>query len=104
MNKTNDIVEQRRKKLEDLKMNSNVRDIFVKRSKIIQDDTHIFFYSALITYHGNNIDLGRKWRRMPLLTAMEEIGGIDSGLLDDREKLLDFAYSKGISITQNYDF
>jgi len=56
--------------------------------------------SALITYHGNSIDLGRKWRRMPLLTAMEEIGGIDSGLLDDRQKLLNFASSKGISITQ----
>ena len=56
--------------------------------------------SALITYQGNSIDLGRKWRRMPLLTAMEEIGGIDSGLLDDRQKLLNFASSKGISITQ----
>ena len=56
--------------------------------------------SALITYHGNSIDLGRKWRRMPLLTAMEEIGGIDPGLLDDRQKLLDFASSKGIPLTQ----
>ena len=56
--------------------------------------------SALITYHGNSIDLARKWRRMPLLTAMEEIGGVDSDLLDDREKLLNFASSKGISITQ----
>ena len=56
--------------------------------------------SAVITYQGNSIDLGRKWRRMPLLTAMEEIGGIDPGLLDDRQKLLDFASSKGIPLTQ----
>jgi len=56
--------------------------------------------SAVITYQGNAIDFGRKWRRMPLLTAMEEIGGIDSSLLDDRQKLLDFASSKGIHITQ----
>lgn len=56
--------------------------------------------SAVITYQGNSIDLGRKWRRMPLLTAMEEIGGIDPDLLDDREKLLNFASSKGIHITQ----
>ncbi len=56
--------------------------------------------SAVITYQGNSIDFGRKWRRMPLLTAMEEIGGVDSSLLDDRKKLLDFASSKGIHITQ----
>jgi lysyl-tRNA synthetase class 2 len=31
---------------------------------------------------------------------MEEIGGIDPGLLDDRQKLLDFASSKGIPLTQ----
>jgi lysyl-tRNA synthetase class 2 len=56
--------------------------------------------SAVITCQGNSIDFGRKWRRMPLLTAMEEIGGIDYSLLDNREKLLDFASSKGIHITQ----
>ncbi len=56
--------------------------------------------SAVITCQGNSIDFGRKWRRMPLLTAMEEIGGIAYSLLDNREKLLDFASSKGIHITQ----
>lgn len=56
--------------------------------------------STLITYNGNSIDLGRKWLRMPLLKALEEIGGIDPSLLDDRGKLLNFASSKGINITQ----
>jgi lysyl-tRNA synthetase, class II len=56
--------------------------------------------STSITYQGNAIDLGVKWRRLSLVRALEEYGGIDPGLLDDREKLLELADSKNIKITK----
>jgi len=56
--------------------------------------------STVITYQGNSIDMEGPWRRVTLLSALEEFGGIDAGLLKSREGLLDFASSKGIKITK----
>lgn len=54
--------------------------------------------STSISYQGNVIDFSGKWRRIDLLTAMENIGGIDPKLLNDKEKLIEYASSKGIKI------
>jgi lysyl-tRNA synthetase, class II len=56
--------------------------------------------STTISYQGNAINLGTKWRRMSLASALEEYGGIDSGLLNDREGLLELADSKNIKINK----
>lgn len=53
-----------------------------------------------IIYQGNRIDMSCRWRRMTLLSAIEEIGGIEADLLNDREGLLEFASSKGVKITK----
>jgi lysyl-tRNA synthetase class 2 len=56
--------------------------------------------SAKISYQGQTIDLTGKWRRMTLFSALEEIGGIDRPLLNDKEGLLEFASRKGIKMTK----
>ncbi len=56
--------------------------------------------STTISYQGKSIDLGKKWRRMSLASALEEYGGIDAGLMNDRERLLELAASKKIKITK----
>ena len=56
--------------------------------------------STTISYQGNAIDLDAKWRRMSLASALEEYGGINSGLIDDREGLLELAETKQIKITK----
>jgi lysyl-tRNA synthetase, class II len=56
--------------------------------------------STSISYQGNTIDLGAKWRRMSLSCALEEYGGINPDLLNDREGLLELADSKNIKITK----
>lgn len=56
--------------------------------------------STSIIYQGNNIDFSGKWRRISLLNALEEFGGVDPSLLEDKEKLLEFAYTNGIKITK----
>jgi len=56
--------------------------------------------STTISYQGNAIDLGAKWRRMSLASALEEYGGINPSLLNDREGLLELAAIKEIKITK----
>ncbi|WP_435548852.1 lysine--tRNA ligase [Desulfobacterium sp. N47] len=56
--------------------------------------------STSIVYQGNSIDFSGKWKRISLLNALEEFGGVDPSLIKDKEKLLNFAYSKGIKITK----
>ena len=56
--------------------------------------------STEISYQGNAIDLGAKWRRMSLASALEEYGGINSTLLNDREGLLELAAKKNINLTK----
>jgi lysyl-tRNA synthetase, class II len=56
--------------------------------------------STTISYQGSAIDLGAKWRRMSLAFALEEYGGINPSLLNDREGLLKLAAIKKIKITK----
>jgi lysyl-tRNA synthetase class 2 len=56
--------------------------------------------SAQISYQGKDIDLSGKWRRLSLFSALEELGGIDPALLNDKEGLLKFASQEGIKVTK----
>jgi lysyl-tRNA synthetase class 2 len=56
--------------------------------------------SAKISYQGQRIDMTGNWRRMTLFSALEEIGGIDRQLLNNKEGLLEFASRKGIKVTK----
>jgi lysyl-tRNA synthetase class 2 len=56
--------------------------------------------STTISYQGDAIDLGAKWRRMSLASALEEYGGINPNLQNDREGLLELAELKKINITK----
>lgn len=56
--------------------------------------------STTISYQGDTIDLGAKWRRISLASALEEYGGINPSLLNDQEGLLELAALKKIKITK----
>ena len=56
--------------------------------------------TTTISYKGDAIDLGAKWRRMSLTSALEEYGGVNPSLLNDREGLLELAAIKKIKITK----
>ncbi|HPA14483.1 MAG TPA: lysine--tRNA ligase [Desulfobacterales bacterium] len=56
--------------------------------------------SDTIHYQGNTIQMGGRWPRITISSALKELGGIDTDLLTDRNKLLDFAASRGIQITK----
>ncbi len=56
--------------------------------------------NSKISYQGEQIYLGGKWKRITLAKSLEELGGIDPEILNDKEKLLEFAREKNVKITK----
>ena len=56
--------------------------------------------SKQISYQDQPIDLSSPWRRMPLFSALVELGGIDADLLKNRGALLEFASRHNIKVTK----
>ena len=56
--------------------------------------------SAKFSYQGETIDVSGQWRRMPLFSALVELGGIDRALLNDKQGLLEFAARNGVQVTK----
>ena len=56
--------------------------------------------STTVEYQGNSIDFSGKWRRITLFKALEEIGGIEPDILKDKEKLIEYAGSRGITLSK----
>lgn len=56
--------------------------------------------SGSFIYRDVRIDLDEKWQRMTLAGALETIGGVDPDVLSDRQALVDFAASRGISLPE----
>ncbi len=54
--------------------------------------------SPIITYQGQEIDLTPPWKRIEFLKALTELGEVPPGILNDREKLLNFAKQKGVEL------
>ncbi len=53
-----------------------------------------------VEYQGDTIDFSGPWRRMTLAQSLEEIGGIDPALLDDKDALLKLAEERGVKVTK----
>ena len=75
-------------------------DLMELTEKLIAGVAETVTGSAKISYQGQSIDMTGKWRRMTLFSALEEIGGIDRQLLNNKEGLLEFASRKGIKVTK----
>jgi lysyl-tRNA synthetase class 2 len=57
--------------------------------------------SATVTCQGQRIELAGAWRRLSLFDALVEIGGLERELLQDRERLLEFAARRKVTITKS---
>ncbi|MFO8113464.1 MAG: lysine--tRNA ligase [Desulfosalsimonadaceae bacterium] len=52
-----------------------------------------------IQYQGMDIELGGEWRRLPLMEALDSIGGVAPDVTADMQKLTAFAVENGIRTT-----
>lgn len=53
-----------------------------------------------VEYQGYTIDFKKGWRRIPMIEALTEIGGINPDILNDTQALLDYAGQHNIQITK----
>jgi lysyl-tRNA synthetase class 2 len=56
--------------------------------------------STTVMYQGQTIEFAGPWRRLSLLDALVEIGGLDRDLLGDRMGLIEFAAQRQVTITK----
>jgi lysyl-tRNA synthetase class 2 len=73
-------------------------DLMALTEAMFQEVAQVVTGSSSIEYQGETIDFSGTWRRIPLLTSLTEIGGIDPEVLQSHEALLEFAGSKKIKI------
>ncbi len=75
-------------------------DLMDLTEEMIRHSAREVLGSEIVHYQGNGVDLSGRWRRMTLSGALEELGGLDPGLLSDKEGLLDFAAANGVRVTK----
>ena len=75
-------------------------DLMQFTEQLVSTVAQVVTGSTTISYQGNSIELSGPWRRITLQSALVDIGGIDSALLDDKAALLEFANRNGIKITK----
>ncbi len=51
-------------------------------------------------YQGHTIDFQGPWKRISLIDALEQMGGLDPALINDQEGLVRFAAEKGVHLTK----
>lgn len=56
--------------------------------------------SPKIEYQGNMIDFSRGWKKIAMIDSLVEIGGIEPGIIQNTEALLEFAETRNIQITK----
>ena len=70
---------------------SLTEEMFRFVTKEVLGQTHLM-------YQGNEIDMAEPWARITLQDALTDLGGIDPSVLNDRQRMLDFAKSEGIEV------
>jgi len=68
-------------------------EMFAQIAREVTGDT-------VVTYEGHQIELGGAWKRITLYDALEQIGGVDPALFSDKDRLLEFAAAKKITVTK----
>jgi lysyl-tRNA synthetase class 2 len=56
--------------------------------------------TTALSYLDHVIDLKAPWPRLRLMDALQQIGGLDPGIVGDRSALIAFAQQKGVALTK----
>ena len=76
------------------------KDLMTITEKLIQTIAKNSLGSLGFEYQGNQIDLKGKWRRIDLKESLIKIGKIPPEIVNDEEKLIDFAREAGVELRQ----
>jgi lysyl-tRNA synthetase, class II len=86
--------------LEFYQAHATFEDLMTLTEQLFAEVSQKVLGTTTITYQGNRIDFQGPWKRLPLVQALEELGGVDPALLTDREGLMAFAEKKGVPLTK----
>ena len=75
-------------------------DLIALTTKLFQQTAQAVLGTSTITYQGHTIELGGTWQQFTLYDALEQIGGVERQLLQDKSALLNFAREKGVKVTK----
>jgi lysyl-tRNA synthetase, class II len=75
-------------------------DLMTLTEQLFADVLQKILGTTSIAYQGATIDFQAPWKRLTLARALEELGGLDPNLLDDRDGLIAFANAKGVPLTK----
>lgn len=56
--------------------------------------------TTTITYQGHSIDFKGQWKRLTLVDALAQLGGLAPELINDHQGLINFANQKGVKLTK----
>ncbi len=76
------------------------KDLMTITEKLIRTIAKNSLGSLGFEYQGNQIDLKSKWRRIDLKESIIKIGKIPPEIVNDEEKLIDFAREAGVELRQ----
>jgi lysyl-tRNA synthetase class 2 len=76
-------------------------DLMMLTEEMFRDVAMAVNGTCSIEYQGGHIDFSGNWKRIPLLTSLQEIGGIEPDILNNRKALLEVAASKKVKITKS---
>ncbi|MBW1858639.1 MAG: lysine--tRNA ligase [Deltaproteobacteria bacterium] len=77
---------------------ANHEDLMSLTEEMFQFVTKEVLGQTHLTYQGNEIDMAEPWSRITLENALTDLGGIEPSVLNDRQRMLDFAKSEGIEV------
>jgi lysyl-tRNA synthetase class 2 len=77
---------------------ANHEDLMSLTEEMLQFVTKQVLGQTKLTYQGHKIDMAGSWPRIMLEDALTDLGGIEPSVLNDRQRMLDFARSEGIEI------
>jgi len=77
---------------------ANHEDLMSLTEEMLQFVTKQVLGQTNLTYQGHEIDMAGPWPRIMLEDALTNLGGIEPSILNDRQRMLDFARSEGIEI------
>jgi lysyl-tRNA synthetase, class II len=86
--------------LEFYQAHATYKDLMILTEDMFKEVVTAITGTTSITYQGTIIDFSKKWEKIPIIESLQKIGGVDSSILDDKKKLLNFASQKDIKITK----
>jgi len=75
-------------------------DLMALTESLFSDLATDILGSDTLVYQGQTVQLKGTWRRMTMAESLQQLGGVDPGLLSDRQGLIEFASAKGVQLTK----